>query len=176
MSIKLKDLRTRIARFFPSYFDACFAKVYDKRALDTVVDVAQVAMLRIKDLEDQAQKFAAENIKLTRRIAELEAPTAPASATPEPTTGWFVRLEDIPGAEPSGSGRPNPPGINLLGMIRAVRNVTTLGLKEAKDIVDMAREGRGQTLGPFTAEKASELHRELSGCGGKAVITPGRKS
>ncbi len=174
MSIKLKDLRTRIARYYPGYFDACFAKVYDKRALDTVVDTASVAMIHIRGLEKDLEAMTRTCNELRASLAVASVKAGEGTVEPaEPAVKFFVRLEDIPGARrPDDAPMTWQPSARIIELIKSVRKFTDMGLKEAKDVVDYAREGRGQTLGPFTPGKAAALHSELVSFGGKSYIQP----
>lgn len=53
-----------------------------------------------------------------------------------------------------------------INAIKEIRSVTRLGLKEAKDITDLADEGRQATIeGDWTAEQRDTLSKGLHGTG-----------
>lgn len=183
MSIKLKDVRVRVARQFPSYFDACFAKCYTLREVDIVADAARNAVDRIRDKD-----FAIESH--IRRIQELEAQVSKlviaaekvveshkraGEGTVEPykaaETKLYVKVT-LPPA--SAGGLWATPGFNGIGVIKAIRAATDMGLKDAKDVYDAARAGHPQLVGPLAASKAADFARELAVCGGTGNITPTR--
>ena len=63
------------------------------------------------------------------------------------------------------------PEANPIGAIKAVREVTHLGLKEAKDLVDSVRSGRREQVGPvMTNDQAGIAASALGGAGCKVEI------
>ena len=50
---------------------------------------------------------------------------------------------------------------NKIGAIKAVRSVTRFGLREAKDVIDIADDGIGVIDGSWSSEQYNELKREL---------------
>ncbi|MCW5803307.1 MAG: ribosomal protein L7/L12 [Deltaproteobacteria bacterium] len=48
--------------------------------------------------------------------------------------------------------------------IKLVRELTGLGLKEAKDLVDVVAAGHARPLGMFEAERARGLAARFAGC------------
>ncbi|MEE8174453.1 MAG: 50S ribosomal protein L7/L12 [Dehalococcoidia bacterium] len=86
-------------------------------------------------------------------VAAAPAAAAEAAAATEEQTEFSVILKDI--------------GANKISVIKAVREVTTLGLKEAKDLVESApkavREG-------ITKEEAATLKEKLETAGATAEI------
>ena len=58
-------------------------------------------------------------------------------------------------------------GSNKIGVIKVVREVTGLGLKEAKDIVDAAPKMLKEGADKATAE---EIKKKIEEAGGKAVL------
>jgi len=58
-------------------------------------------------------------------------------------------------------------GDNKIGVIKVVREITGLGLKEAKDLVDGAPKTVKEGL---SKDQAEEMKKKLEEAGGKAVI------
>lgn len=111
----------------------------------TVLELAEL----IKALEEEFGVTAAP-------VAVAAAPAAavaPAAAAEEEKTEFTVILKEV--------------GENKINVIKAVREVTTLGLKEAKELVESApkpvREGVGK-------EEASAIKKKLEEAGAKVEI------
>lgn len=58
-------------------------------------------------------------------------------------------------------------GENKIAVIKVVRAITSLGLKEAKDLVEAAPKAVKQGL---SKEEAEKIAKEIEGAGGKAEI------
>lgn len=54
---------------------------------------------------------------------------------------------------------------NKISAIKAVRSVTRFGLKEAKDVIDVADTGVGVIEGNWNSEDYNQLSRELANTG-----------
>lgn len=104
----------------------------------------------VKDLEETFGVSAAAPVAAAVAPAESAAATGPAE---EEQTEFNVMLKDI--------------GPNKINVIKAVREVTTLGLKEAKDLVESApaavREGIGK-------EEADEIKSKLEEAGAAVAV------
>ncbi|MBM3976073.1 MAG: 50S ribosomal protein L7/L12 [Planctomycetes bacterium] len=88
-------------------------------------------------------------------VAMAAAPAAAAAAAPvaEEKTSFDVSLENA--------------GANKIGVIKEVRAITGLGLKEAKDLV----EGAPKPLkGGVTKEEADKIKAQIEAAGGKVKI------
>jgi len=105
------------------------AAATDQGRVDKVLElIGQMTILELRDLNKRIQ----EEFGITAAPAAVAATpggapaTAPAEAPPaeEEQTEWTVILKEI--------------GSNKINVIKAVREVTTLGLKEAKDLVESA--------------------------------------
>ena len=113
---------------------------------DQVVDylsnlpVIQIAEL-IKTLEDKWGVKAAP-----AAVAVAAAPGAPAAAAAEEKTEFTVVLKDV--------------GANKINVIKAVREVTSLGLKEAKDLVDGAPKNIKEGVSKDEAETIKKKFAE----------------
>jgi large subunit ribosomal protein L7/L12 len=106
----------------------------------------------VKELEETFGVSAAAPV-----MAAAPAPAAPAdssAANVEEQSEFTVNLQDI--------------GPNKVNVIKAVREVTTLGLKEAKDLVESAptdiKEG-------ISKDEANEIKGKLEAAGAKAQVS-----
>jgi len=105
-----------------------------------------MTILEIRDLnkriEDEFGVTAAAPVAMAMApaaAAPAAAPAAPAEEEEEKTE-WTVVLKDM--------------GPNKINVIKAVREVTTLGLKEAKDLVESAPTNVKESVGKEEAEVA----------------------
>jgi len=97
--------------------------------VDQVLDlIKEMTILELRDLNQRLQDefgiTAAAPVAAAAPAAGAPAPGAPAAApeAEEEKTEWTVTLKDF--------------GANKINVIKAIRQVTTLGLKEAKDLVE----------------------------------------
>ncbi len=112
----------------------------------TVLDLADL----VKALETEFGVSAAAPAVATAAASAEAGPTAPAA---EEQTEFTVTLKDI--------------GANKINVIKAVRELTTLGLKEAKDLVESApatvREG-------VNKDEAATIKQKLEAAGATVEI------
>jgi len=98
--------------------------------VDQVLDIIkEMTILELRDLNKRLQDefgITAAAPVAAAAPAAAAAPGAPAAApeAEEEKTEWTVTLKDF--------------GANKINVIKAIRQVTTLGLKEAKDLVEGA--------------------------------------
>ncbi len=98
--------------------------------IDKVLDlIKEMTILELRDLNQRLQDefgITAAAPVAAAAPAAAAAPGAPAAApeAEEEKIEWTVRLKDF--------------GANKINVIKAIRQVTTLGLKEAKDLVESA--------------------------------------
>jgi len=96
--------------------------------VDKVLDIIkEMTILELRDLNQRLQdEFGITAAAPVAAAAPAAAPGAPAAApeAEEEKIEWTVRLKDF--------------GANKINVIKAIRQVTTLGLKEAKDLVESA--------------------------------------
>ena len=121
---------------------------------------------KFKDLMEQIEKMTVlelsefvkaleEKFGVTAQAPMMMAAAGPAAAAApaEEKTSFNVELTEA--------------GANKIGVIKVIREVTTLGLKEAKDLVDgapkMVKEGADKT-------EAEEIKKKIEAAGGKAVL------
>ncbi len=111
----------------------------------SVLDVAEL----VKSLEETFGVSAAAPVA----VAAAD-PAATAEAAPEEEkTDFNVLLKEI--------------GPNKINVIKAVREVTTLGLKEAKELVEGAPASVKEDIGK---EEADQVKEKLEGAGGVVEV------
>ena len=112
----------------------------------SVIDLADL----VKDLEDIFGVSAAAPVAVAAAPA---AAAEEATETAEEKTDFKVTLQEI--------------GDKKINVIKAVREVTTLGLKEAKDLVEAApsvvKEGIGK-------EEADQIKEKIEASGAKVSV------
>lgn len=118
------------------------AEILDAVASMTVLDLSEL----IKDMEE---KFG---VSAAAAAVAVAAPAAAAAAAEEQTEFTLV-LTEI--------------GANKVSVIKAVRELTGLGLKEAKDVVDGAPKTVKESLSKADAEAGK---KKLEDAGAKAEL------
>ena len=93
---------------------------------DQVLDILkEMTILELRDLNKRIEdEFGVTAMAPVAMAAAPAAGAAAPAAAEEEKTEWNVVLKEI--------------GANKINVIKAVREVTTLGLKEAKDLVESA--------------------------------------
>jgi large subunit ribosomal protein L7/L12 len=92
---------------------------------EEVLDIIKgMTILELKELNDQIKEEFGVTAMAPMAVAAGGAPAAAAAPAEEEKTEFTVLLKDF--------------GANKINVIKAVREVTTLGLKEAKDLVEAA--------------------------------------
>src|SRR5437660_747659 len=119
-------------------------QILDEISKMTVLELSQL----IKDMEEKFGVSAAAAV-----AAAAPAAAAGAGAAAEEKTEFTVMLTAV--------------GDNKVNVIKAVREVTGLGLKEAKDVVDGAPKAVKEGINKADAEAAK---KKLEDAGGKAEI------
>ena len=119
------------------------AEILDKIASMTVLELSEL----IKAMEEKFGVSAAAAVAAAAPAAAAAAPAA------EEQTEFTVVLTAI--------------GDNKVNVIKAVREITGLGLKEAKDLVDGAPKPVKEGINKADAEAAK---KKLDDAGGKAEI------
>jgi large subunit ribosomal protein L7/L12 len=129
------------------------AKVKAKPAVDEIM--ATIKNMTVLELSELVNALETEFGVSAAVPAVAATAAAPAEAAPaaEEQTEFTVTLKDI--------------GANKINVIKAVRELTTLGLKEAKDLVESApvavREG-------INKEEATTIKQKLEAAGATAEI------
>ena len=121
----------------------------DGKRVDQVLDIIkEMTMLELRDLNDRIQDEFGITAAAPVAVAAPVAAGAPAEAAApeEEKTEFTVHLKDI--------------GANKINVIKAVREVTTLGLKEAKDLVESAPTNVKEGISKADAEEAQKKLKE----------------
>ena len=108
---------------------------------------AQETQLFIKEMEE---KFG---VSAAAAAVAVAAPAAGGAAVAEEQTEFTVMLAEI--------------GANKVGVIKAVREITGLGLKEAKDLVDAAPKAVKEGV---TKAEAEDAKKKIEEAGGKVEL------
>lgn len=114
----------------------------------TVLELAEL----VKAAQDRFGVSAAP-IAAPVAAATAAAPTAAAAPEAEEQTEFSVILKDI--------------GANKINVIKAVREVTTLGLKESKDLVEGAPKAVKEGI---TKEEADSVKEKLEAAGATVEV------
>ena len=111
-----------------------------------------VGALSVMELNDLVKAFE-EKFGVSAASMAVAGPAGAAAAVVEEQTEFTVTLTDF--------------GANKVGVIKAVREITGLGLKEAKDLVDGAPKPVKEAVSKADAEAAK---KKLEDAGAKAEI------
>ncbi|HXG35355.1 MAG TPA: 50S ribosomal protein L7/L12 [Dehalococcoidia bacterium] len=132
----------------------------DGGRVDQVLDIIkEMTILELRDLNKRLQDefgiTAAAPVAVAAPAAAAGAPAAAAEApaAAEEKTEWTVVLKDV--------------GANKINVIKAVREVTALGLKEAKDLVEAAPTNVKEGVSKSDAE---EVVKKLQEAGATAEL------
>jgi large subunit ribosomal protein L7/L12 len=120
--------------------------------LDQIVE--QLSGLTVIEAAELSKKLEEKwGVSAAAPVAMAAAPAAGAAPAAEAKTTFDVVLKET--------------GANKIGVIKEVRAVTTLGLKEAKDLV----EGAPKTVKEgVTKEEAEEIKKKLEAAGAKVEL------
>jgi large subunit ribosomal protein L7/L12 len=111
-----------------------------------------VGQMSVMDLNDLVKAFE-EKFGVSAAAMSVAGPAAGAAAAVEEQTEFTVVLENF--------------GANKVGVVKAVREITGLGLKEAKDLVDGAPKPVKEGVSKADADAAK---KKLEEAGAKAEI------
>ena len=106
----------------------------------------------VKELEDKFGVSAAAPVAVAS-FAAMPAASAQAAEPEEEQTEFDIILQDF--------------GANKVNVIKAVREVTSLGLKEAKDLVEAAPKAVQEGI---AKEEAQSIKEKLESAGAKAAV------
>ena len=115
----------------------------------TVMELSEL----VKALEDQFGVSAAAPVAVAAPVAAAAANGGGPAAEEEEQTEFSVILQDI--------------GPNKINVIKAVREVTTLGLREAKSVVEAAPKAIKEGV---SKDEAEEVQKKLEAAGAKAEL------
>ena len=111
-----------------------------------------VGAMSVMDLSEMVKAFE-EKFGVSAAAMAVAGPAGASAAVVEEQTEFTVTLTDF--------------GANKVGVIKAVREITGLGLKEAKDLVDGAPKPVKEAVSKADAEAAK---KKLEDAGAKAEI------
>lgn len=118
--------------------------------------VEQIEKLSVLDLAELVkvleEKFGVSAAAPVQALAAAGAPAAGAAPAEEQTT-FNVELTDA--------------GANKIGVIKVIREITQMGLKDAKDLVDGAPKVVKEGVGKAEAE---EIKKKLEAAGAKVTL------
>ena len=112
-----------------------------------------VSAMSVMDLNDLVKAFEEKFGVSAAAVAVAAGPAAAGGAAAEENTEFDVILADV--------------GANKVSVIKAVREITGLGLKEAKDLVDGAPKAVKEGASKAEAEDAK---KKLEEAGAKAEL------
>lgn len=121
-------------------------------AIDEIM--ATIKNMTVLELSELVKALEAEfGVSAPAPVAALAEAAAPAPAVAEEKTEFTVILKDI--------------GANKISVIRAVRELTTLGLKEAKDFVESAPQTVKEGV---SKDEATAVKQKLEAAGATVEV------
>ncbi len=134
------------------------APATEKKETATAIDeiMATIKNMTVLELAELVKALQTEfGVSAAAPVAAAPAASAEAAAPPaEEKTEFNVILKDI--------------GANKISVIKAVRELTTLGLKESKDLVESAPTAVKEAV---TKDEATAMKQKLEAAGATADIT-----
>jgi len=150
--VKIKDVSRLLKILLPSeahgHLDGCS----NVRELEKVVRAWKAA-------EEYAKAATIRAWEVGRQIAEKHQADGVVICTPQPAT---------PPPPVDESARPlylHRVGNNKIGVIKAIREITRVGLKEAKDLTDLVESRGPAVVGEFSGDRMKEAKRLLMDAG-----------
>ena len=131
------------------------AEVNQQQVIDYIkgISVMELSAL-VKALESELGVSAAAAMPMAMPMAGGAAPAAGGGAAAEEQTEFTVTLTDVGG--------------NKINVIKVVREVTSLGLKEAKDLVESAPKPLKEGV---NKEEAESIKKKFEEVGAKVSIS-----
>ena len=121
---------------------------------EMITAIEQMSVLDLADLvKALEERFGVSAQAMAMPMAAAGAPAAAAAAPVEEQTEFTVTLKDF--------------GANKINVIKAVRELTALGLKEAKDLVDGAPK---PVLEKVSKEDAETAKAQLEAAGASVEL------
>ena len=120
---------------------------------EVLEQIKGMTVVELRDLNKLIEEEFGVTAAAPVAMAAAPAAGAPAAEAAEEKTEFTVTIKDI--------------GANKINVIKAVREVTTLGLKEAKDLVESAPKAVKEAV---TKEEADEMKKKLETAGAKAEL------
>jgi hypothetical protein len=171
--MKIKQIRRLIANLFPEEFAPVFERCYNAREIEVVTEALKLALAHAVKRE---QEYFLHTAKVQAKVSFLEAKVTTieeevaARRVPVIETMRDPQEEVLlvpPPLGPATAGEPVRDLRNKIGLIKAVREVSNMGLKEAKDLVeDVLDRGAKKSVFKGSLEKAAVAVRVLAAAGG----------
>ena len=119
-------------------------------------DLKSLTLIEVSDLVEKLEKtFNIDASAVSAGVVMAGAPAAAPAAAEEAKSEFDVILAEI------------PPADKKLGVLKVVRTLTGLGLKEAKDLVESAPKSIKEKV---SKTEADNLKKELEEAGGKVTL------
>lgn len=120
-------------------------------------DLKSLTLIEVSDLVEKLEKtFNIDASQVSAGVVMAGAPVAAAPAAADEAQSEFdVILAEVPAAD------------KKLGVLKVVRTLTGLGLKEAKDLVESAPKPIKEKV---SKAEADNLKKELEEAGGKITL------
>jgi large subunit ribosomal protein L7/L12 len=131
------------------------AKAKKSNAVEEVLNI--VKGMNVLELAELVKAFETEfgvSAAAPMAVAAAAAPSAEAAPAAEEKTEFTVILKEI--------------GANKINVIKAVRELTSLGLKESKDLVEAAPKAVKENV---SKEEAATAKQKLEDAGAKVEVT-----
>jgi len=120
---------------------------------ELIEGIKSLTLLEAKELADQLKEEFGIEAAMPMAVGAVAAPAAGEAAAEEEQTEFTVKLTAI--------------GDKKIQVIKAVREVTSLGLKEAKDLVESAPVAVVENV---SKEEAEKVKAAIEDAGGQADI------
>lgn len=124
-----------------------------KKTEDLVMALSELSVLEMSELKAALEEKWGVKAAAPVAMAAVAAPTAAAAPVAE-STDFQITLQDAPADK-------------KIGVIKVVREITGLGLKEAKELVDSAPKVLKETAPKAEAE---DIKKKLEAAGAKVVL------
>jgi len=126
-----------------------------EKLTNIIEQLKTLTLLEAAELVTEIEKvFGVDTSVSVAAVAAPAAGAAPAAEAAEEKSAFDITLTDVPADK-------------KIAILKVVRNVTGLGLKESKDIVDnvpkLLKEGASK-------EESENIKKELEAAGGKVTI------
>jgi ribosomal protein L7/L12 len=162
MSINVKSIRKLLEKARPDIPQTLVQNCYCLRDFDRLVGIVDVL-----------KSGGGVGVDVSKKTGGFTAPTA----TAEPQVAIFNGLDKTYGKNTVYQIRLCSIGENRVGAIKAVRLMTNVGLKEAKDLCDKVSghynslyPPQTQLVGRYTGERVGELAKTLTDVGCRVSI------
>lgn len=126
-----------------------------QKIVDSIKELTVVEAFELKKALEEAFDVKASAPMAMMPMAGV-AGAAPAGEAAEEKTEFDVILTDA--------------GANKIGVIKVVKNITGLGLKEAKDLVDGVASGAKPIKEGVKKEEAEDIKKQVEAEGGKVEV------